>query len=208
MENSLAYGYLVQQISATGTQKLNGYYPKIMEEIFDWERDEVEDIIWNTFYKNSDTELALFLPKLQKYDGIKALKEELLKCNIPSGNSLNIAKVLYEQTNDISYLEVFKKNIEMSSNKSPIVAMLTYLKPSDELYKMLINIYIYEDDETVRDSAVTGILYNKKYIKNPHDIQEIIKKINLIKLFDKNNADERRSMIKVLENRELEQYLE
>lgn len=55
-----------------------------MEEIFDWERDEVEDIIWNTFYKNSDTELDLFLPKLQKYDGIKALKEELLKCNIPS----------------------------------------------------------------------------------------------------------------------------
>lgn len=208
MENSIAYRYLVDQISATGAQKLDGYYPKIMEEIFDWERDEVEEIIWNTFYKNSDTDLACFLPKLQKYDGIKALKEALLKCSVPSGDSLNIAKELYEQTNEIGYLDVFKKNIEMSSNKSPIVAMLIYLKPSDELYKIFIDIYIYEDNETVRDSAIIGILYNKKYIQDPHDVHEIIKKKNLLKLFDKNNADERRSMIKALENKELEQYLE
>lgn len=34
MENSKAYKYLIEQINATGLKKLDGYYPKIMEEIY------------------------------------------------------------------------------------------------------------------------------------------------------------------------------
>ncbi len=105
MERSRAYKYLIEQVNATGSKKMDGYYPKIMEEIYDWEWDEVEDIIWNTFHKNKDTDLAMFLLKLKKYDGIKALKEMLAKCNIPSANSLNIAEVLIEYTGDEEYLE-------------------------------------------------------------------------------------------------------
>jgi hypothetical protein len=137
MENSKAYKYLIEQIHATDSKKLDGYYPKIIEEIDDWERDEVEDIIWNAFHKKNDTDLAEFMPKLQKHNGVQALERALAKCHIPSGASLNIAKALYEHTGDVKYLNVFKLNIDSSDNRTPIIAMLTYCKPSEELYKIL-----------------------------------------------------------------------
>lgn len=60
MENSRAYKFLIEQINATGSKKSDAYYPKILEEIYDWERDEVEDFIYNTFVNNNDTDLAIF----------------------------------------------------------------------------------------------------------------------------------------------------
>lgn len=54
MENSNAYKYLMNQINATGSEKLDGYDSKVMEKIFDWERDEVETIIWKTFHQKKD----------------------------------------------------------------------------------------------------------------------------------------------------------
>lgn len=87
MENSRAYKYLIEQVDAVGFKKMDGYYPKIMEEIYDWERNEVEDIIWETFHKNNDYDLAMFFPKLKNYNGIEELKNTLEKCRIPSGNS-------------------------------------------------------------------------------------------------------------------------
>lgn len=49
MQNSKAYNYLIEQLNATGAEKTSGYYSRIMEEIYDWEREEVEDIIWDAF---------------------------------------------------------------------------------------------------------------------------------------------------------------
>lgn len=54
---------------------MDGYYPRVMEEIYDWEREEVENIIWDAFNNKKEIELAQFLPKLEKYNGIKALRE-------------------------------------------------------------------------------------------------------------------------------------
>ena len=49
MQNSNAYSYLIKQLNASGSEKKDGYYSHIMEEIYEWERDEVEDIIWSAF---------------------------------------------------------------------------------------------------------------------------------------------------------------
>lgn len=49
MQNSKAYDCLIKQLNANGSEKMDGYYPKVMEEIYDWEREEVEDIIWDAF---------------------------------------------------------------------------------------------------------------------------------------------------------------
>lgn len=65
MENSDAYKRLVKQINAVGREKLDGYYSNTLEEIYDWEREDVETIIWNTFNEKKDTDLAVFLPKLK-----------------------------------------------------------------------------------------------------------------------------------------------
>ena len=49
MQNSKAYDYLIKQLNANGSEKMDGYYSGVMEEIYDWEREEVEDIIWDAF---------------------------------------------------------------------------------------------------------------------------------------------------------------
>ena len=62
MQNSKAYDCLIKQLNA---KKKDGYYPRVMEEIYNWEREEVEDIIWDAFFNKKEIELAQFLPKLE-----------------------------------------------------------------------------------------------------------------------------------------------
>lgn len=45
MENSQAYIEFKNQIKATGNQKMAGYNSKTLDEIFEWEREEVENLI-------------------------------------------------------------------------------------------------------------------------------------------------------------------
>ena len=149
MQNSRAYGYLIKQLNAGGSEKKDGYYPRIMEEIYDWEREEVEDIIWDAFMNKKDTELAPFLPKLKKYNGIKALKDSSYLFQIPSGASVRIGKVLYEATNDDNYLDLIKRNIDASPDTISYVAELSYCKPCQKLYEILSDIYINNYEEKI-----------------------------------------------------------
>ncbi len=59
-----------------------------------------------------DIELAQFLPKLKKYNGIKALKDSPYLFKIPSGASVQIGKALYDATNDDNYLDLIKRILE------------------------------------------------------------------------------------------------
>lgn len=123
-----------------------------MEETYDWERDEVEEIIWNTFHKNNDIDLAPFLPKLSKYNGIDALKEALNKCNIPSDNSLN----MWNYTNDIQYLEVFRKNIDTVN-----FSILNSCKPDKYIFDLLKEMSIHNADS---DTLTLGKFRTSKNI--------------------------------------------
>lgn len=200
MENSQAYKYLIEQINSTGSKKMDGYYPKILEEVFDWEKKDVEDIIWDNFVNKNDFDLSIFLPKLKNHNGVEALKDKLEKCRIPSENSVNIAKVLYESTDDNYYLKIIKENIEKSPNEGSYVAMLSYAKPSPQLYDLLVEIYINNDNEIIRGSAVKGILFNKQFIIDPYNFKEIIGMSTLRKKFDKRSRKEREEVIKQLQD--------
>lgn len=68
-----------------------------------------------------------FLPKLKKYDGVKALKEMLPECRIPSGGSVTISEVLYECTGDDKYLDVIKKNIDKDETRISFVSKFRIL---------------------------------------------------------------------------------
>lgn len=199
MENSKAYNMLISQINATGRQKLDGYYPKIMEEIYDWERDEVEKIIWETF-NNGDTDLSMFLPKLRNYNGVDALKKMLDKCNIPSANSLNIAETLYKETKQREYLDVFIKNYKANEKDYSVVSQLSYLPPDDDVLKLLEEIYINSNDDMVYDTAITGILYNKGIIKDLDDLNEIQKNIDIINKLSCPEKEQRKKFIEELGN--------
>ena len=34
MQNSKAYDYLIKQMNTNGSEKMDGYYPRVMEEIY------------------------------------------------------------------------------------------------------------------------------------------------------------------------------
>lgn len=206
MENSKAYKFLVDQIDATGSKKLDGYYPNIMDEIYENEREDAEDLIWNTFHKNKDTDLAQFMPKLQKYDGIAALKNALKESKIPSDNSVNIACVLYESLNEEKYLDIIELCIDKDPNNISYVAKLSGCRPCKKTYEILSNIYVKSDNRTIRSTAVTGILYNKGFITDPYNTQEMMKILELKRLFLKKDMENRREMIRKLDNGELEIY--
>lgn len=208
MQNSKAYDWLIEQLNANGSEKKDGYYPRVMEEIYDWEREEVEDIIWDAFFNKKEIELAQFLPKLEKYDGIKALKESPYLLQIPSGPSVEIGKTLYEVTGDEAYLDLIKRNIDASpENAFPqtlsYVSILSYCKPCQRLYNILVDIYINNSNSVIRITAVMGILYNKGIIKDRNSIKELNESINLLKKFQSEDSIERQKILEKFENGEL-----
>jgi hypothetical protein len=191
--------WLIKQIDATGREKADGYHPRIMEEIYDWERNEVEDIVWNTFYKNKDFDLAEFFPKLKNHDGIDALRKALPECKVPSHNSVTVAKVLYDCTRGKKYLDVLKANIEKDKDDISFVAILAHCKPGEDVYRLLADIYINTDDDTIRSVSAIGILYNKGFINDPLNLKEKMNKIELRRMFMKDGKEERKDMINRLE---------
>lgn len=203
MQNSNAYSYLIKQLNALGSEKKDGYYPGIMEGIYDWERDEVEDIIWNAFINKKEVGLAQFLPKLRKYDGIKALKESPYLLQIPSDASAEIAKVLYEAMGDEYYLEVIKKSIDASPESISYVSKLSYCKPCPKLYSILSDIYINNENEVNRNTAVMGLLFNKGIIKDRFSIKESNDTIALRKEFKSEDKEERKKIFERFERGEL-----
>ena len=203
MQNSKAYDLLIKQLNAKGSEKKDGYYPRVMEEIYDWEREEVEDIIWDAFFNKKEIELAQFLPKLEKYDGIKALKESPYLLQVPSEASVEIGKILYEVTGDEEYLDLIKRNIDESPETISYVSILSYCKPCQRVYNILADIYINNNNSVNRSTAVMGILYNKGIIKDRYSIKESNDVINLRKKFKSEDSAERQEILKKFENGEL-----
>jgi len=203
MQNSSAYDYLIKQLNANGSEKMDGYYPRIMEEIYDWEREEVEDIIWDAFSNKNEIELAQFLPKLEKYDGIKALKESPYLFQIPSEASVEIGKILYEVTGDENYLDLIKRNIDASPNTIPYVAILSHCKPCPRLYDILTDIYVNNSNKVNRSTAVMGLLFNKGIIKDRSSIKESNDVISLRKKFKSEDSEERKRILERFEKGEL-----
>lgn len=206
MVRSCAYESFLEQMRATGRQKLDGYNPRLLQLIDTGERDEVEKLIYTTFMQKLDTDLAIFLPKLKNYDGLSALKQKLPECNIPSYNSINIAFTLWQATNDIQFLEIIMDNFN-NANQSvmqlEIVGRLSNCQPDKNIYDLLVSIYINNENSTKRNTAVDGIIYNKGYIKDPLDMQEMMSKLGISRQFMLENKEDRIQMIKRLESNEL-----
>ena len=203
MQNSSAYRHLIKQLNAFGSNKKDGYYPRIIDEIQDWERDEVEDIIWDAFINKSDVELAIFLPKLKIQNGIKALNESPYLLQIPSNASARIGKIIYENTGDEDYLDLIKRNIDASPDTISYVSILSYCKPCPKLYNILADIYINNSNKVNRNTAVMGLLFNKGLIKDISSIQESNDMMELRKKFKSEDKEERKRIFDQFDKGEL-----
>ena len=209
MQNSQAYIDFVKRIKAIGREKMDGYTPQTLENIYEWEREGVEDIIWYKFVKENDSDLAIFMPKLTKYNGVEILKSKLDKFVVPSRASFNIAETLYIATNENKYLRVIIENYNTTSNKATkieYVSRLSRLAKKQEVYDKLIDIYINDNESVNQSTAIQGILWADGYLKNIDDIDEIIKNIQLLRLFKKDCKEDRNIVITDYINGKLECY--
>lgn len=202
MQRSKAYITFLEQMNTVGAQKLKGYSSNILEEIYEEERAEVEELIWDSF-QNGDCDLAKFLPLLKMHDGLEAMKNKLKECIVPSDNSLELAVILYNHTNENQYIQVFDENIKLGNDDQRISALAKLLKcsPTDKVYEIFKATYIYDNNISVRSAAASGILYCRGLIKNPYDIKEMMSVMDILKRMNENDESKRKELIQEMENK-------
>ena len=212
-EHSFAYIDLIKTVKATGREKLDGYYSKTMEEIYDWERDEVEDIIWEKFQRDRDSMLSDFLPKLKKYDGITALEETSTKVTVPSYASIDISKALYNSTLKTKYLDNFKKNL--GYDDIVLVSIINKCTVTKDLYNFLKELYFYygvkkrEDKGVVKMLIIEGLLRCKGYTLKPKaSTSKLREHFKIIEIFEVDEIESKKEIIKKLENGEMLKSIE
>lgn len=206
MQKSKAYEELLCQINATGADKLSGYSINILNSINNNERAEVEKVIWNTFIYKKDMDISVLLPKLQLYDGIQALKNTVSECKIPSYTSMLLCSLIYDNTKENEYLKLMEKNIVQSKFDYTYISILAECHPCEEVYELLVTIYEKPLDRIACGSVIDGILYNKGFIKDINDIEEVSSKKELRIILKNAQKDKKIDMIKKLENGEFDNY--
>lgn len=198
MNHSDAYNDFKQQLKATGRQKMEGYYPGLLDRIYEEERKEVEKDIWRYFVRKDDTGLAVFMPYLKEYDGIGALKAKLSEFKVPSSGSADIAFVLFNMTEDKQYLDIIMDNYRGLPFNTPIAADLARLAKRPHVYSLLEDIYINDKDEVNRLQALEGILWKCGKLNSPDDFAEVTQNIDMIRSYCPDSAEEREEIIKSL----------
>ena len=98
---------------------------------------------------------------------------------------------------------LIKKNIDASPETISFVSILSYCKPCQRLYNILVDIYINNSNKVNRSTAVMGILYNKGIIKDRGSIKESNDVISLRKKFKSEHSIEREKILEKFENGEL-----
>ena len=183
MEHSSAYIDFKKQLKETGKQKLDGYYPDLLYCINADERKEIEKDIWTYFVKKDDAGLAIFMPYLEDYDGIGALKKKLSAFKVPSSVSADIALALFDVTEDKQYLDIIMDNYRGLAVNTPIAARLARLAKKPGVYDLLVDIYLHDKDEANRVQAAVGILWRDGKLNSVNNPNEFTEKIDLIRAF-------------------------
>ena len=86
-------------------------------------------------------DIAVLFPKLKTYDGMQALKDVVGTCIIPSRTSILIAFLIYDETQENTYLEIMRKNIKESNYHYSYIALLSYAMPDEKVYNVLREAY-------------------------------------------------------------------
>lgn len=206
MKISKAYENFVRQLNDPNLSKLEGYNENLFNEIYDSEIEEAEDLIWDTFYNKHDINILVLFPKLKKYDGISALKNIVLSYSIPSSANMLISYLIYQNTQDIGYLELMERNIIESQYDYSYVSMLIYSAPCEDVYKVLVRIYVNCSNRIALSSSINGILYNKGFIKNLDEVKQVSNMKELRNILKNAPFNEREKMIEKLEKGKFDKY--
>lgn len=201
-KHSLAYENFIKQITSEDSVRFDSYNPTLLKEINPNEIDEMEDIIWKQFHNNVAS-LAVFLPELVKYDGISELKKYLNSLDMPCGNGIKYAKVLYVYTGEVKYLFAIATGLEAKQKVLRLTAIneLISCNPSPELFELCKEAYIKDNYEVIRDSAINGMLYCKKIINSAIGYSATSEAEKIKKKLSKENINDRINAINIVFNK-------
>ena len=208
MENSKAFLAFKKQIDATGTMKKEGYDLSLFSKAYDWERKDAETIIWQSFYKNGDADLLAFFPELKFYDGISALKTMLWSEKTTEGLRLLIAFYLYQSSGEKEIIEIIKDIITNRNFNYSDISLLIHLNKSKEVYDLFKYIYKKATDKIEVSCAITGLLYNKGYIRDIDDVEELSNNSSIRKRMKSLDVSEREEIIQKFERGEFDAFIE
>lgn len=202
MENSKAYLKFINAInSREKSGRFDGYDTDLFTHCYDWERQELEQLVWDRYCKHADWGVIYFFPQLKGIDVIPKIKKDVFMAYIPSDISMELSVVLYNMLGDIKYLEIIEKNIMAKPDYIGFVPSAFELKPDSNVYALFKKLCINCTNNTNRMSAVRGMLFCKKIISSPNDTEEIEKMLGYIKEINKETADERRKAIQLFEEK-------
>lgn len=160
MQNSKAYDSFIRQKNSCGSDKLDGYNENLFNEIYDFEIEQAEDLVWSTFYNEHDTDILVLFPKLRKYDGISALEQVIGNYEIPSSGNILISYLLYQNTGKDEYLKLIERNIVESNYDYSFIALINNLKSSEQVYQLFVRIYERCSERVALSTCINGILFN------------------------------------------------
>lgn len=101
------------------------------------------------------------------------------------------------------------RNYNLSTNKYEkvsIVARLSRLAKNGDVYSILIDIYISDNDSINRLSAICGILWADGFLRDVDNLNEITEKMEFLRIFRSNVAKKRREIIMKYRNGDFESY--
>lgn len=191
--HSDAYKEFIKRINTDGYKQ--GYNDKLFELILPQERDEIEKIVEERFAKG-DYQMTVFMPKLSKIDGISRLQEESEKIKTTSYAYCKIMYVLFNETQNESYLDNLIKVLKSNREDERMNAIMSLLRcgKRKKLYEVYKEQCIVDEDEDVRSRCVVGMLYCADIINNPFVIQTLEQPWRRLKLemYDEDNDKEDR----------------
>ena len=204
-ENSYQYRMLRSQLCSKDVrEKYDTINPdNCLDKMHEWERADAERMIWREFTENKVAVLANLVLRLQDYDGVPAVKKMLSESPVPGDRSASLSRLLFAWTKDEQYLDLLLKNVKMSNYKPEFVSELVHCPVCTKAYEALKDIYLTSDKELVRNTAVTGILHYKGYIKDPMNMTEYFSKIASVRKFVSEDAEERKKIIELFEKGQL-----
>lgn len=206
-EHSDAYTDFFCQLNASGMERAyGGFAPDTLDEVYDWELEEVEDAVWTRFKFSGDGDLADLVSKLQRYDGVEALKEKLregITVSEYSSRMVFIAAAVYEATSIEDYLDYIFEYYDKKKDRSALATLL-YLKPCDKLYDFFVSVYLNSDDSTARSTAIDGMLHCKGYIKDTKDPKECSELVGMSRAFMSDDRELRKKKLSRFEKGEFD----
>ncbi len=200
MENSKAYLKFINAINLREKSgRFDGYDTDLFTHCYDWERQELEQLVWDRYCKHADWGVIYFFPQLKGIDVIPKIKKDVFMAYIPSDISMELSVVLYNMLGDIKYLEIIEKNIMAKPDYIGFVPTAFELKPDSNVYALFKKLCINCTNNTNRMSDVRGMLYCKNIVSNPNSIPEIKLMLEYDKKINKKTSEERKEAIEAFE---------